>query len=256
MRAALKTGVNPTARSVTIRAMHPYRSWILVAVTLLVPAASLGAAGKPRPTVAILYFDYQGKTEGMTVLRKGLAQMLITDLSSNEAFQIVERDRLEELLAEQKLGLEGKLDSATAAKVGKLLGARYVVLGGYFDFAQALRIDARLVEVETGKILGSAGTTGSPGDCLGVEQKIATDLGRLLSEKTSPADPTALPVKRPPRVQPPSRLPTDTARRYSEALDDADKGRKEAAKAKLEKILMDQPDFVLASVDLDRLKLK
>ena len=139
--------------------------------------ASAAAAQSPkadqRPTVAVLYFDYTGKSEELGVLRKGLAQMLISDLGAVDAVRIVERDRLQEILAELKLQGTAKIDPASASKVGKLLGARYMLLGGYFDLLGALRVDARLVEVETGKIVHSVGANGTPGEFLAVEQKVA-----------------------------------------------------------------------------------
>src|SRR5437763_761500 len=74
--------------------------WMLMALLAAAPPAR---ATETKPTVAILYFDYSGKDEQLGVLRKGLAQMLISDLSSQEAVRIVERDRLEEILKELKL---------------------------------------------------------------------------------------------------------------------------------------------------------
>src|SRR5262249_7790431 len=102
------------------------------AVMHLLALLALLAGAAPRPAVAILYFDYAGADADMALLKKGLAQMLISDLSAVDAVQLVERDRLEAVLAELKLGRSGAIDPATAAKVGKLLGARYQVLGGYF----------------------------------------------------------------------------------------------------------------------------
>jgi curli biogenesis system outer membrane secretion channel CsgG len=110
------------------------------------------AAALDQPTVAVLYFDYQGKNEELSVLKKGIAQMLISDLSASAAFTVVERDRLEEVLAELKLGQTKAFDPASAAKIGELLGAKFLVLGGYFDVMGTLRVDARVVEVETGRV--------------------------------------------------------------------------------------------------------
>src|SRR5437762_13627480 len=126
----------------------------LLAALLLLSAPLLA---DQRPTVAVLYFDYSGKDPEMAVLKKGLAQMLISDLSSLEGIRLVERDRLEEILAELKLGQTAKIDPQSAAKVGKLLGARYMVLGGYFDLMETLRADARVAEVETGKVIQATG---------------------------------------------------------------------------------------------------
>ena len=228
-----------------------------VAIAAAVAAPVAAAAPGQRATVAILYFDYQGSSESLWVLQKGLAQMLISDLAGLDGWQIVERDRLEALLAEYDLGRQGKLDPATAARVGKLLGARYMVLGGYFDVMEALRVDARLVEVETGRVLGSTGATSSAGDFLGVEQKISHDLERLLVERTAEARasqpvPGAAP-RRAPRLKSPARLKTKTAVAYSKGLALLDKGDRAGARAQMQQVVKEQPDFLLASADLDRL---
>jgi curli biogenesis system outer membrane secretion channel CsgG len=198
--------------------------------------------------VALLYFDYTGKTQELEVLRKGLAQMLISDLSGSNAIRVVERDRLEDILAELKLQGTAKIDPQSAAKMGKLLGARYLVLGGYFDLQDVLRVDARIVDVETGRVFTSFGVNGKPGDFLPVEQKLAADLGAWFGANL-PA--SSAPKKQPPR--PPSSLKLKTAAKYGEALAVLDSGNKQKAKATLAKVLQEQPDFALASLDLDRL---
>ncbi len=51
------------------------------------------ARAADKPTVAVLYFDYDGKDDSMALLKKGLAQMLISDLSGQESIHLVERER-------------------------------------------------------------------------------------------------------------------------------------------------------------------
>jgi TolB-like protein len=228
----------------------------LLALWLLRPSGA--AAAEPAATVAVLYFDYTGKTTELEVLRKGLAQMLISDLSGSDVIRVVERERLEDVLTELKLQGTGKVDARSAVKVGKLLGARYLVLGGYFDLAGALRVDARVVEVETGRVVKSFGANAKAGDFLPVEQAIATSLGAWFTSNlataaapsATPPAPSAPPTKRP---KPPAALKTRTAIKYAEALSLADSGHKDQAKAALSGVLKDQPDFALASLDLDRL---
>ena len=82
-------------------------------------------------TVAISYFDNTSGLEQYNPLSKGLADMLITDLSNVKSIQIVEREKLESLLKEIDLG-EGKfIDESTAQKLGKGLGASYMLTGSY-----------------------------------------------------------------------------------------------------------------------------
>lgn len=225
------------------------RTWLplgLLALCLLRTAAS----ADPPPTVAILYFDYTGKTQELEVLRKGLAQMLISDLSGANTIRVVERDRLEEILAELKLQTTARIDPQSAARMGKLLGARYLVLGGYFDLQGVLRVDARIVEVETGRVLKSFGSNGKSGDFLSVEQAMASDLGQWFAGNLKAS--ADAPARKPP-PRPPAALKTTTAVKYAEALAARDSGHKDKAKAALTAVLQEQPDFTLASLDLDRL---
>jgi curli biogenesis system outer membrane secretion channel CsgG len=61
-----------------------------------------------------------------------------TEFSQNSAldskFSVVERDKLNLVLKEQGLAASGALDPATAAKVGKILGVKYIVVGGIDRF--------------------------------------------------------------------------------------------------------------------------
>jgi curli biogenesis system outer membrane secretion channel CsgG len=61
-----------------------------------------------------------------------------TEFSENQIlsskFSVVERDKLNLVLKEQGLATAGAVDPATAAKVGKLLGVQYVVMGGIDKF--------------------------------------------------------------------------------------------------------------------------
>jgi curli biogenesis system outer membrane secretion channel CsgG len=52
----------------------------------------------------------------------------------NNKFSVVERDKLSLVLKEQGLAQTGAVDPATAAKVGKILGVKYIILGGIDKF--------------------------------------------------------------------------------------------------------------------------
>ena len=129
------------------------------------------------------------------------------------------------------------------------------MLGSFLDLGPSLRVDARLVDVETGKILHTVGATAKNDEFLDVERQIATDLGETLRHQPAvkPAGATDVsPTKhRPP--QRPARLKTGTAVKYGRALALADKGDRKGARAALQDVLVEQPDFGLARADLERL---
>jgi TolB-like protein len=129
---------------------------MLIALTALTAAPALQAQDT-RPGIAVMPFQNGGSygqdKENFEALEKGLAGMLISELAQNPGARVVERENVQSLLSEQDLGKDGRVDAATAAKVGKLVGAKYMVLGSFVDLYGHFRVDARLVDVETSEIL-------------------------------------------------------------------------------------------------------
>ena len=229
---------------------------LLCLLNAMIAAEPAPAPAGEGPTVAVLYLDYAGADEELAALRKGLAQMLISDLSASARLRLVERLQLESVLAELELGGSRAIDAKTAAKVGRLLGAQYLVMGGYFELAGSLRVDARVVHVETGRLVKGVGVTGKGEDFLALERELAAGLEAVLVgvEPASPGKPS--PPREPAvkqRPQSPGRLRTRTAARYGKALDLIDKGDKTGARAELEEVVAEEPGFGLAVHDLQRL---
>jgi TolB-like protein len=150
---------------------------------LLALSLAIGDAFAGPGTVGVLYFQNQGNPE-LEPLKVGLAQMLTTDLVGAGSAKIVERTQLQAVMDELKLGHSAVADKDTSSKLGKLLGAEYLILGSYFSLAGTLRVDARLVRVETGEVVHASGDNGGIADFLNIEKKVATSfrdqLGKLL----------------------------------------------------------------------------
>jgi TolB-like protein len=128
---------------------------LALAAGLVLPGAA--TAQDTRPGVGIMPFDnggsYGQEAEDFAALEVGLQQMLITEMARNSGLRLVERGRLSELLQEQDLAGSGRVDANTAAQIGRLVGAKYMILGGFIDFYGDFRLDARVVDVETGEII-------------------------------------------------------------------------------------------------------
>lgn len=129
-------------------------------IALLLAAVALGsttaATQQNLPTLAVLDLADGGSlgpdAQNLSQLGKGLGSMITTEMMRNPRVIMVERDEVQRLIGEQKLALSGMIDPGTATQVGKLLGARYMVFGSYTDAFSNLRIDVRVVEVETGRL--------------------------------------------------------------------------------------------------------
>src|SRR5215468_12527125 len=119
---------------------------------LAVLAVLLAPAVASARTIAIAYFDNNTGDAELDPLRKGLADMLITDLGNVTSLQIVERDKLNQVLGELKLSKSKFIDPRTAQKLGKGLAAEFIMTGAYIVAGETLRVDVRVVEVKTGKV--------------------------------------------------------------------------------------------------------
>lgn len=204
----------------------------------------------PNPNakrIAIIYFDSPEDNAELTRLRKGLADMLISDLSKVKMLNVVERSRLEEILKEQKLNNSNQFDASTASRLGKLLGVEYILTGSFFELMGKLRIDARIIEVESGKIMKSEGVDGDTQAFFSLQkqlmQKIASGLQvDLPTTSATDANKTTNPIS------------YDASIQYAEGLEQMDKGNKAEALVIFNRILTNYPDFIPAKESLGRLR--
>jgi curli biogenesis system outer membrane secretion channel CsgG len=130
---------------------------LVAAAGLALAVAGTAGAQDRRPGVGVLPFDnggsYGADAEDYEALEIGVQQMLITELTQNAGLRVVDRSRLKELMAEQDLGASGRVDAQTAARIGRLVGARYMITGGFMDNHGNMRLDIRVVNTETSEIV-------------------------------------------------------------------------------------------------------
>ncbi len=114
-----------------------------------------------RNTLAVLYFKNQTQQKELDPLQKGIALMLITDLSKIKNLQVVERVQLQALAEELGLGTSGLVEASTAPRVGKLLRARWLLGGDIFrGNLENVRVNGNLAEVKTQQVLGQLSSEG------------------------------------------------------------------------------------------------
>jgi len=106
----------------------------LVALTLFIVSQS-PAAEKPRLGVLRFTNDTHAAWWSGSAGRD-LQDMLSAELVSLGSFQVLERKELEAVLSEQDLGASGRVNPKTAAKIGKIKGARYLVAGTVSAFEE------------------------------------------------------------------------------------------------------------------------
>ncbi|MBT9548124.1 MAG: tetratricopeptide repeat protein [Candidatus Sericytochromatia bacterium] len=85
-------------------------------------------------------------------LGNSFAESLTMGLLKVRALRVIERNQLTALLKEQQLGQSGLADESSAPQLGKLLGAKVVVIGSYQKVGDMLQANVRLVNAETGQV--------------------------------------------------------------------------------------------------------
>ena len=100
-------------------------------------------------------------------LSKFLSDKVAATIKNKGYYNIVERQRLLLVLDELNLGTSMIVNETTRLKLGRMVGARLMVFGGYLVFAEQMRLDLRLVDVETGGVIKTAEKTVSSKELTG-----------------------------------------------------------------------------------------
>ena len=257
------------------------------------PPSTTSSDGKM--TLGIMYFDNNIMSkdhDSLDRLRMGIVGALITELSKVQKLTVVEREKVDALRGEIEMQWKGDgFDQQTIQKFGKLLGAQALCFGSFMDtpFSSGgcsipfykkstgegqMRIDARIVVVETGAILKAEEITGQKQELFRLIKqlglKVADRLETNLAVKVTPADKKA--IKTEDTVYTTISLvkyedARDTEKKAQISLEDASKLNdtlKEAkeleaqrlfddAKRKYEEALSISPEYVEAKKSIERL---
>ncbi len=153
---------------------------ILTAFLLALACATSPPPQDRESALAVWDLDDLSPGSGSRVnLGELLSGQIIEVLKKKGHYRIVERERLLLVLEEQRLGTTSLVDESTRLKLGRLLGARRMIFGGYQVIGEQMRLDLRLVDVESGKILKAVQKTAPAADLQGwldVAKKAAEEL--------------------------------------------------------------------------------
>jgi TolB-like protein len=134
----------------------------LILALLLISFLAIGCASKATSpsspvTIAVWPFeDFSLKPEqNSPLLSFVLTNSVIDMIQSNPALEAVERSRLESVLREQSLGSGVLTDESTRLRLGRILGAKWMLFGAWQALGEHVRIDVRVVDTESGRIMAA-----------------------------------------------------------------------------------------------------
>jgi hypothetical protein len=146
-------------------------SSMVVACTVATAAA---AEAQPLP-IAVL--DFATDRKDLAATGHEVTELLVAGLSSEPDLILVERARLDDVLSEIEFGISGTVSTASAARIGHLIGAKALVAGRVFRTGDDLVAVARMIGTETGRVYAESATL--PAD------EPARKLAAMLLEKVS-----------------------------------------------------------------------
>lgn len=208
-----------------------------------------------RPTVAVLPFVNSAigaSNAELAPLSKGIADLLITDLAQNTGIRVVERENIQKLLDEQNLGRDGRVDEATAARIGKLLGAKHMVTGSFItDRSGTMVITLKSIDTETGRIEWTHRGDDKTDNFMSLVTRIgaAANAGLKLPALTTQARQTS-----DARTEAQKKVPFQAVMMYSRAISAQDAGKRAEAIELFSQTIARFPDFADARKAKEKLE--
>ncbi|MEA3544893.1 MAG: CsgG/HfaB family protein, partial [Thermodesulfobacteriota bacterium] len=125
--------------------------------------------GWAKPRVAVMDFENRSPYGGYS-LGRGASDILSTELVKAGVFRMMEREQIHSVLQEQNMGASGRIDPATAARIGKIIGVEYIITGAITEYGESKAgggggginigkkgyhgtVDIRVVDATTGEIV-------------------------------------------------------------------------------------------------------
>jgi TolB-like protein len=143
---------------------------------------------KPN-TMAIVNFVNTGSNKDLDPLQKGLAEMLITDLSQVTRMTMVERAQMQALYTEMGLAQTGLLDEKKSVQVGKFLGAATIVNGSFkSDDGKAIGLDAGLAGITGAKPKAVEPVKGQLAELFKLEKNLAFNIIKKMNIALTPEE--------------------------------------------------------------------
>ncbi len=177
--------------------------------------------------IAVLDFKVQSDNPAYKYLGKGFAEFIAVELSTVKSITIIERERRNALLEEQKFSVSGLADD-DSIELGRLLSADYLLAGNVFDMFGNLAVTARLINAETGEVEINTQADGPPQHY----KRLVSTLSEAVITSLEITPPSRI-AKAEPETEIEQQEAEEVLSSFSEAVDAVDKNDLNTARIKL-----------------------
>lgn len=158
---------------------------VIAAAVLILAAAASAEETDQRAYVAVLDFQILSSEKDLAVLASEIPQALSAAFLKGKHLKPVERQELEKALKEIELASSDAVDSRTAQQIGRLLGAKYLLLGSLAKVSTTAKISYRLVRTETGEIVQADSVRGKFDDLFDLEDLLVQKVEEFLAKNAA-----------------------------------------------------------------------
>ncbi|HWQ36553.1 MAG TPA: FlgO family outer membrane protein [Blastocatellia bacterium] len=132
-------------------------------------------------SIAVMNFVNITRNPDDEWLGTGMAETVTADLKNIEGVTVIGRELIYEVMRNLSADRKSDFDEKFATQVGREVGARYILGGGYQRIGEQLRVTARVVAVESGEIISTVKLDGRMSDLFDLQDKIVYELSRNLN---------------------------------------------------------------------------
>ena len=143
--------------------------------------STLASSPKMQGNKIIAVVDFSTLEGNITGLGRYIAEELLTRLFHIGRYRVIERNLLEKAINELKFNASGYVSDDFAKNVGEMIGADAIVTGTITRIGKAVKVNARVIDVETGDILAAASSSIAMDDAI----------TRLMNEDLKPLVPNS-----------------------------------------------------------------
>jgi TolB-like protein/tRNA A-37 threonylcarbamoyl transferase component Bud32/Tfp pilus assembly protein PilF len=118
-------------------------------------SGATAGASSTKPSIAVLYFDNTTGAPDLDWLRTGITDMVVTDLSQSPDIEVISTEHLYTVLSDLKRADDKVLSPDVVRQVAERTGVDHVIVGAYMKAGDSIRINLRLQEAKTGRIVTS-----------------------------------------------------------------------------------------------------
>lgn len=168
--------------------MSAFRALLLLGFALMsAPFAARAGAALSAAGLTVAVADFSGSDRDLGVF---LADSLLTDLSRSDKLRLLERRQIRQALSEIKLQSTGLVEPGQVKRLGRMVGADRLVVGGYLVRAGQMLVNARVLDVATGCLVPGAGAHagGATADVAAIAHTLARQVHRGLAGSDLPGD--------------------------------------------------------------------